>query len=219
MDPTSPAPKKISLKKAALVIVDLQRDFMPQGAWELPNSEAVVAVANRFQRSFRLVVATQDWHPKSHKIFASNHDKREIGQVISFKRQVFKLTVVHCVQKTIGAELAPALIRDYIQKIFYRGQDSDLNGQSAFFDNDGRTSTGLTEFLRARAITKVYIMGFSPDGCVEKTALQAQSLGFEAHLIEDAIRTGQLTDEERQETERAIKAAGIQRVTSSDLLL
>ncbi|MBI1842207.1 MAG: isochorismatase family protein [Verrucomicrobia bacterium] len=218
MDASPALSESVSLAKSALVLIDLQRDFLPHGAWEMPDSDAVIGLANRFQRRFRLVVATQDWHPKSHKIFASNHDKREIGQVIDFKRQLFKLAPVHCVQKTPGAELAPALVRDYIQKIFYRGQDSDLNGQSAFFDNDGRTSTGLAEFLRARNITDVYLMGFSHDGCVVKSATQAQSLAFQAHLIEDAIRSTPQTEQERQEDARTMAEAGVLRIASRNLL-
>lgn len=202
----------------ALILVDMQREFLPQGGWELPDSEAVVAIANRLQRRFRVVAATQDWHLKSHKIFANNHDKRQVGDVVDFKKQVFKLTRVHCVQKTQGAELAPALQRDFIHKIFQRGTESDLNGYSAFFDNDHRTSTGLTEFLRARKVDVVYLLGFSPDGCVLHTALDATALGFKTFLIHDAVRTAPLLPEEKAEQERALLDAGVTLVPSRDLI-
>ena len=202
----------------ALILVDLQRDFLPQGGWELPDSDAVITLANRLQRRFRVVVATQDWHPRSHKIFASNHDKREIGQVIDFKRQVFKLTRDHCVQKTTGAELASALLRDHIHRVFQRGTDSDLNGYSAFFENDHRTSTGLTEFLRVRKVTDVYVLGFSPDGCVAATALDSATLGFKTYLIQDAVRTAPMLDSEKQAEAAALAEAGVQIVSGKEML-
>ena len=202
----------------ALILVDLQRDFLPEGGWELPDSEAIVAIANRLHRRYRVVVATQDWHLRSHKIFASNHDKREIGQVIDFKKQVFKLTRDHCVQKTQGSELAPALQRDSIHRVFQRGTDSDLNGYSAFFDNDHRTSTGLTEFLRARRVTDVYIMGFSPDGAVFYTALDAQTLGFKTFLIQDAVRAAPQMESEKIADAQLLKEAGVLLVRSHDLI-
>ena len=215
--PPTPAPPP-PREKSCLILVDLQREFLPAGGWELPDSEAVIALTNRLQRRFRVVVATQDWHPKTHKIFASNHDKREVGQVIDFKRQVFKLTGVHCVQKTPGAELASALVRDYIQKIFPRGQDADLNGYSAFFENDHRTSTGLTEFLRARKVTEVYVMGFSPDGAVQHTALDARSLGFRTLVITDCVRTLPRPDSDKEADARALEAAEVIQLQSQDIL-
>lgn len=202
----------------ALILVDLQREFLPEGGWELPGAEAVVALANRLHRRFRVVVATQDWHPRSHKIFASSHDKREIGQVIDFKKQVFRLTREHCVQKTRGSELAPALQRESIHRIFQRGMDSDLNGYSAFFENDHRTSTGLTEFLRTRKVTEVYIMGFSPDGCALYTALDAQALGFKTFYMQDAVRTAPQTEAERQADEALLKESGVTLVRAQDML-
>ncbi|MBL9168584.1 MAG: isochorismatase family protein [Verrucomicrobiales bacterium] len=202
----------------ALILVDLQREFLPEGGWELPDSESVVALANRLQRRFRVVVATQDWHLRSHKIFASNHDKREIGQVIDFKKQVFTLTRDHCVQKTHGSELAPALQRDSIHRVFQRGMDSDLNGYSAFFENDHRTSTGLTEFLRVRKVTEVYILGFSPDGCVLHTALDAQALGFKTFLIQDAVRTAPQTEAEKAADLQLLKEAGVLLVRGADMI-
>lgn len=201
----------------ALVMVDLQRDFLPEGGWELPNTEHVVAIANRLQRRFRVVVATQDWHLKSHKIFAANHDQRAVGQVIDFKRQVFKLTPVHCVQKTPGSELAPALLREHIHKVFYRGMDSDLNGYSAFFENDHRTSTGLTEFLRARKVTEVFLLGCSPDGAVLHSALDAQALGFKTSIIQDAVSRLPASEAEKEAEEAQLKDVGVTWVRSEDL--
>lgn len=202
----------------ALILVDMQREFLPQGGWELPDSEAVVAIANRLQRRFRVVAAAQDWHLKSHKIFANNHDNRKVGDVVGFKRQVFQLTRVHCVQKTQGAELAPALQRDFIHRVFQRGMDSDLNGYSAFFENDHRTSTGLTEFLRARKVDTIYILGFSPDGCVLHTALDSKALGFKTVVIQDAVRTAPLLPAEKEEQAKLLQDSGVTLVLSRDLI-
>lgn len=202
----------------ALILVDLQREFLPEGGWELPGSESVVTLANRIQRRFRVVAATQDWHPRSHKIFAENHDKRQVGEVIDFKRQVFRLTRPHCIQKTVGAELAGALQMDNIHRVFRRGQDADVNGYSAFFDNDQRTSTGLVEFLRARKVTDVYLFGFSHDGCVVHSALDSQALGFKTFLVADAVRSTPLTTEEQAEEDRQLAAAGVTKVLSTSLL-
>ena len=98
------------------------------------------------------------------------------------------------------------------------GTDAEIDGYSAFFENDHRTSTGLTEFLRTRKVTEVYIMGFSPDGCALYTALDAQALGFKTFYMQDAVRTAPQTEAERQADEALLKESGVTLVRAQDML-
>ena len=89
--------------KTALIMVDIQNDFMPDGALPVPEGYDVVSVANAMQSKVDLVVATQDWHPPSHGSFAANHNGREPGEVIDLDGLAQVLWPIHCVQNTRGA--------------------------------------------------------------------------------------------------------------------
>ena len=156
-----------------LILVDIQNDFLPGGALAVPDGDAVIPVANKLQGAFPLVVATQDWHPANHGSFAASHPGKKVFEQIDLNGLPQTLWPVHCVQGTRGAELATGLNRDRITNIFQMGTDAGIDSYSGLFDNGHRRSTGLGEWLKAQAVTEVFVCGLATDYCVKFTALDA----------------------------------------------
>ncbi len=203
----------------ALILVDIQNDFVPGGALPVPEGDAVVPIANRLAREgkFDLVVATQDWHPPEHGSFAAYHAGRKPGEVIDLHGLSQILWPVHCVQETPGAEFAPGLDTSRIDRVFLKGTDRDIDSYSAFFDNGHRRSTGLGDFLKERGVRDVYVCGLATDYCVNFTALDACKLGFNVHLIEDASRGVNLKPDDSANALEGIRRAGGQIIRSESL--
>jgi len=202
----------------ALILVDIQNDFLPCGALAVPDGDAVVPVANRLQTMFPLVAATQDWHPTNHGSFAANHPGKKVFEQIDLNGLPQTLWPVHCVQGTSGAELAPGLQRERIAKIFPKGTDAGIDSYSGLFDNGHRKSTGLGEWLKAKGVTEVFVCGLATDYCVKFTALDAAQLGFKTHFIEDASRGVNLQPNDVMNAIAEMNRAGIATVQRSDIL-
>jgi nicotinamidase/pyrazinamidase len=202
----------------ALILVDIQNDFLPCGALAVPDGDAVVPVANRLQTMFPLVAATQDWHPVNHGSFAANHPGKKVFEQIDLNGLPQTLWPVHCVQGTSGAELAPGLQRERIAKIFPKGTDAGIDSYSGLFDNGHRKSTGLGEWLKAKGVTEVFVCGLATDYCVKFTALDAAQLGFKTHFIEDASRGVNLQPNDVMNAIAEMNRAGIATVQRSDIL-
>ena len=202
----------------ALILVDIQNDFLPCGALAVPDGDAVIPVANRLQTMFPLVAATQDWHPVNHGSFAANHPGKKVFEQIDLNGLPQTLWPVHCVQGTSGAELAPGLQRERIAKIFPKGTDAGIDSYSGLFDNGHRKSTGLGEWLKAKGVTEVFVCGLATDYCVKFTALDAAHLGFKTHFIEDASRGVNLQPNDVMNAIAEMNRAGIATVQRSDIL-
>lgn len=172
----------------ALIIVDVQNDFLPGGALPVRGGNIVIPRINAAQERFEIIVATQDWHPRNHCSFAVNHPGHSVGDEILIKGVEQRLWPVHCVQDTRGAEFATELDRNRWEQVFQKGTDPEIDSYSGFFDNGRRKSTGLGEYLRERGVSDVYIAGLATDYCVKYTALDALQLGFKTHLLVDACR-------------------------------
>jgi nicotinamidase/pyrazinamidase len=171
-----------------LVIVDVQNDFMPGGPLEVPFGNLVVPVINRILPSFNLVLATQDWHPKDHTSFASNHFDKKPFERIDIHGMLQTLWPDHCIQGSEGAELQREINTNPVAAIFRKGMDSEIDSYSGFYDNNHLLSTGLAGYLKEKAITELYFCGLAADICVYYTILDSMSEGFSAVLIEDASR-------------------------------
>jgi len=201
-----------------LILVDIQNDFLPGGALAVPDGDKVIPVANQLQLLFPLVVATQDWHPSDHGSFAASHPGKNVFAQIDLNGLPQTLWPVHCVQNTKGAELAAALNRDRIAKVFPKGTDASIDSYSGLFDNGHRKSTGLGEWLKTQGVTEVYVCGLATDYCVKFTALDAVQFGFTTYLIEDASRGVNLQPSDVGNAIAEIKRAGVTVVQSANLL-
>ena len=201
----------------ALVLVDIQNDFLPGGALAVPRGDEVVPIANRLQPRFGLVVATQDWHPPGHGSFASTRPGRKPGEIAELAGLPQVLWPDHCVQGTAGAAFAPALSMDRVEAIVRKGTDPAIDSYSGFFDNGHRKSTGLGDYLRGRGATDLYVLGLATDYCVKFTSLDAVQFGFTTHLIEDASRGVNLHPDDVKNAINEVKRAGVEVIQSVDV--
>ena len=175
-----------------LVLIDVQNDFLPGGALEVPGSDAIVPILNRLQPAFDLVVAAQDWHPAGHASFATSHDGAAPFSTTELSYGTQTLWPDHCVQGTHGAafvvDLEVAGIVDQACSIVRKGMNPDVDSYSAFFENDQVTATGLAGYLRDRGVERVFLAGLAYDFCVGYSALDARKEGFEAVVVKDLCR-------------------------------
>ena len=176
------------MSKRALLLIDLQYDFMPGGALAVPKGDEVIEVANRLIPEYELVVASQDWHPANHQSFASQHTGSQPGDLIELDGLEQILWPDHCVQGSRGAALHADLRLAGDAKVFRKGQDERVDSYSAFFDNARRHSTGLEEWLRSHEVEELHLMGLATDYCVKFSALDAADLGVRTHVIAEGCR-------------------------------
>ena len=172
----------------ALIIVDIQHDFLPGGVLAVAQGGEVIEPINRLQAGYDLVVATQDWHPAGHKSFASSHRSKRPFDHIDLHGLPQTLWPDHCIQGTAGAALSTALDAHRIEAIFRKGMDLEIDSYSGFFDNGRRKNTGLAGYLRDRGVTSVAVGGLAADFCVFFTAMDALDAGFQATILEEASR-------------------------------
>jgi len=196
-------------RRTALIVVDVQNDFLPGGALAVPHGDEVIPVINRLARGFELVVATQDWHPPNHLSFAANHPGRTVGEVVELDGLKQVLWPVHCVQGTPGAELAAGLDSARIAHVVKKGTDPRVDSYSGFFDNGRRRDTGLNRWLRSQGVERVVVTGLATDYCVKATALDAAELGFETTVVTDACRAVNLSPDDEQQALDELQAAGV----------
>ena len=201
----------------ALILVDIQNDFCPGGALAVPEGDAVVPIANRMLKLFPLVVATQDSHPASHRSFAANHAGRNVYDVIDLEGLPQVLWPVHCVVGSPGYAFHAGLDVTGIHAVFPKGTDASIDSYSGFFDNGHRKATGLGDYLRARGVDEVYVMGLATDYCVKATAIDAVKLGLRTTVIEDGCRGVELNAGDVDAAKAELRAAGVSLVRSESL--
>lgn len=205
------------MKRKALILVDIQNDFVPGGALAVAKGDEVVEVANKIMDKFDLVVASQDFHPKDHKSFANQHKGKNIGDVIDLNGLSQNLWPDHCVENTKGSEFVDGLNISKIDKIFKKGTDKEIDSYSAFFDNGRKKATGLSTYLGGRMIDEVYIMGLATDYCVKFTALDSLHLGFSTKVIIEGIRAVELNPGDAEKAIEEMEKPGIEMVSIEDL--
>ncbi len=201
----------------ALLLIDLQNDFMPGGALAVPDGFASVLAANVAQRFFRIVIATKDWHPPTHQSFAAQHTGKAPGDVIDLHGLKQTLWPSHCVQNTFGAAFSKSLDQSQIQHVVTKGQDLTVDSYSAFFDNAHRHATGLGNYLKLRAIAEVYLLGVATEYCVKYSALDAINLGLKTNVIIDGCRGIGLNDKDITDAELEMHESGVRLVKMADL--
>lgn len=193
----------------ALVLVDLQHDFLPGGALAVSGGNEVLPVAQRMAERFPLVVATQDWHPADHASFAANHPGHQIGEVIELEGESQVLWPVHCVQGTRGAELHGSIAALRLDAVFRKGADRRFDSYSGFFDAAHRVDTGLASFLKQHGVDSVWVMGLATDYCVLATALDALASGFRTQLIVPGCRGVNLAVGDEDDAIARMEQAGV----------
>ena len=173
---------------AALIVVDIQNDFLPGGALTVPRGDETVAIANRLMPLFSTVVLTADWHPADHSSFASQHAGKSPYDVVPMPYGNQVLWPDHCVAGTSGADFAAGLETVRAHAVIRKGTDKNCDSYSGFLAADRKTPTGLAGYLKSRGVTTVFVCGLATDFCVAWTAQDAAAAGFKTYLIEDASR-------------------------------
>lgn len=203
----------------ALLLVDIQNDFMPNGALAVKDGRQILPVVNALlELPFDVIAASKDWHPPDHGSFAVNHRKQP-GEHIALGGLYQILWPVHCVQGTKGAEFSDGLNSGKVEKIFYKGTDKNIDSYSTFFDNGHRKSTGLDDYLREKGVDTIYIAGLVTDYCVKYSALDAIHLGYHVHVISDACRAVNLKKGDEEKAYEVMRKAGAKIITSKEISL
>lgn len=190
-----------------LLVIDVQIDFCPGGGLAVPGGDAVVPVINRLAGRFRHVILTQDWHPRDHRSFASAHPGKKPFETAALPYGEQMLWPDHCVQGTRGAAFHSGLAVPHAELILRKGFRADIDSYSAFFENDRKTPTGLTGYLRERGFRRVFLAGLALDYCVRHSAEDAVRGGFSATVIADACRG--IGDDTIAAAQRSFTALGV----------
>ena len=201
---------------SALLVIDVQDCFLPGGSLAVKGGEQVVPVINRIAKGFANVVLTQDWHTSGHVSFGTSHSGKKPFETVSLPYGKQVLWPDHCVQGTDGASLSKDLSIPQAGLVIRKGFRKDVDSYSAFTEADGKTTTGLAAYLKARNVQKLFLAGLATDFCVAWSALDARKAGFETYVVEDACRGidagGSLA---KAWTDMA--AAGVKRIQSADI--
>ena len=177
----------------ALLIIDLQNDFLPGGALPAPDGQRIIPLINRIMEEFEVLVAFRDWHPPN-----TLH---------------FKNWRPHCIKDTEGAEFPEEFNTQKLEQVFLKGTGSGDQGYSAF----GATNADLQSYLEERGVKRLFLAGLTTEYCVKATALDAIRRGFQTFIIKDAIAG---VEQHPGDSEKALKdlelAGGI--ITDSQIL-
>ena len=178
----------------ALIVVDVQNDFCPGGSLAVKKGNTIIGKINEIQKKFNYIFYTQDWHPEDHISFSTNNAGREVFSTIEVPYGKQVIWPPHCIFNTVGADFHKELDVKYANAIVRKGFRKEIDSYSGFFENDKVTPTGLEGLLKTLKIKRVFICGLALDYCVNYTALDAKSLGFETIVIEGATLPVDLGD-------------------------
>ena len=201
---------------SVLLVIDVQNCFLPGGSLAVKDGDKVVPVINRLAKGFANVVMTQDWHTVGHVSFASSHPGKKPFETIDLTYGKQVLWPDHCVQGTDGASLSKDLSIPQAELIIRKGFHKNVDSYSAFTEADGKTTTGLSSYLKARKLHRVFVAGLATDFCVAWTAMDARKAGFETYVIEDACR-GIDTQGSLAKAWTDMAKAGVKRIKSDDI--
>ena len=200
----------------ALLVIDVQNDFCPEGALAVPKGDEVVPVVNRLISRFAHVLLTQDWHPPGHRSFASAHAGRRPFETAELSYGTQVLWPDHCVQGTEGADFHRDLEDGKAELVLRKGFRPEIDSYSAFFENDRKTPTGLSGYLRTRGFKQLFMVGLATDFCVHYSAVDGAALGFEVVVLEDGCRAIDLAGS-LSAAKTAMAAAGVRLDASAAL--
>jgi len=200
----------------ALIVVDVQNDFMPGGALAVPRGDEIVPIVSHLARHFAIVVLSQDWHPAGHISFATSHVGRQPFERIRLEYGEQILWPDHCVQGTEGAAFHSGLSIPHAQLVVRKGYHTNVDSYSVFVEADGKHTTGLAGYLRERGVGHVFLCGLATDFCVAWSSLDARTAGFDVTVIEDACRAID-TSGSLAAAWQGMTRAGVKPVTAGEL--
>jgi nicotinamidase/pyrazinamidase len=203
---------------SVLLVIDVQNCFLPGGSLAVKDGEQVVPVINHLAKGFANVVITQDWHTAGHVSFASAHTGKKPFDVIELPYGKQVLWPDHCVQGTDGAALSKDLSIPQAGLVIRKGFHKDVDSYSAFTEADGKTTTGLAAYLKARKIERLFVAGLATDFCVAWTALDGRKAGFETYVVEDGCR-GIDAQGSLAKAWSDMDKAGVKRIQSADIAI
>ena len=201
--------------KRALIVVDVQNDFLPGGPLGVESGNRILPVVGNLIENgqWDLVVMTQDWHPADHVSFASNHPGRKPFEVIDLPYGSQVLWPNHCIAGTEGAQIAWVIGTTGADLVLRKGHDKSVDSYSAFCAADGHSITGLEAYLKAHEIEEIIVCGIATDFCVSYTALDGAKAGFKTSVVMDASAAID-TNGSLAVAKAAWKEAGIREVLS-----
>ena len=185
----------------ALILIDIQQDFMPNGALAVDQGDQIIPIVNILMTKYNYIVATQDWHPENHISFASNHLDKNPFDTIEINGKPQTLWPAHCVAGSEGADFHKELKTNLITAIFRKGTDNQIDSYSGFYDNHHLKSTGLAGYLKELKITELHFAGLAADYCVYYSIKDALEAGFKVKLYEKATRAISVKNFEKQKKE------------------
>ena len=210
--------KTIKYQNSALLIIDVQNDFLQGGSLEVANANKIIEpILHLMKLGWSSIIASKDWHYENHISFASNHDSQKVFSEIKLKcgtKQI--LWPKHCIQNSFGAEIHQDIPKYWIDEIVYKGKNPKVDSYSAFFDNNRLEKTNLDSILKSKIIEHVYVVGLARDYCVKWTAMDAQLLGYQAHVILDATKA--VNPELKHELLRELEQAQVKTLHLKDLI-
>jgi len=210
---------RLDREKDALLVVDLQHDFLPGGALAVAGGDAIVGPIAALAPAFATVVATQDWHPPGHVSFASAHPGRKPFETVALAQGPQELWPDHCVAGSRGAALHPDLPDAALTLVLRKGTRREVDSYSAFRENVGpdgrRPTTGLGAWLAARGVRRLLACGLARDFCVRASAVDAAAEGFEVVVLDDLTRA--VFPERRAEIDALLERSGVRLASSADL--
>ncbi|MFX1361443.1 MAG: bifunctional nicotinamidase/pyrazinamidase, partial [Promethearchaeota archaeon] len=203
----------------ALIIVDMQYDFMPGGALPVENGDQIIEGINnlalKFNANQNKVVLTQDWHPQDHLSFASNHPGKIPGDEYQTEAIGPVLWPDHCVQGSKGAEFHNKLDKNLAHAIIRKGYNPQIDSYSGFIENDKKSETGLAGYLKSLSIKRIFVCGLALDYCCYSTAIDGIDFGFEVYFLIDLTKgidlpPGNISNSLESMTKKGIKFAKIE---------
>jgi len=202
----------------ALIVVDIQNDFLPCGALAVDGGDQIIPIVNQLMKKFDIVVATQDWHPGGHGSFASTYKGKKPGEQIELNGLDQVLWPDHCIQGSAGAEFSKQISASEFHEVIQKGTDLLIDSYSGFFDNGRKKETRLNEYLKSKKVETVFVVGLATDYCVKFTAIDAVDLGYRTFVIPDATKAVNLHENEYQNSLNEMSKKGIGLIYSSEIL-
>jgi len=203
----------------ALIIVDIQNDFLPGGRLAVSGGDKAIPVINELMKlPFDIIAATKDWHPKGHCSFASTFNKK-VGERVFVDGIEQILWPEHCVQGSPGSEFSKDLDTERVEHVIHKGTDLNIDSYSTFFNNKHLHDTGLDTILKKKGVDEIYIAGLATDYCVKNSVMDALKLGYKVFVVRDACRAVNLDPHDEERAIDEMKSAGARVINLHDITI